>query len=219
VDPPLQSFEVEELKRAFVTRVSKIKHAHLPHPPNKDQSLSAEDAAVFDLACHAGLHGNSFSHPSTPFYLCNLTASKLLRLARIYISMGRISEANTYCISALGVADKGAVIRALVLMDMMEIEALYGDQETGATKDIPIDYFTEAVSIVSFNWGETHPLLLKFYERMANLYELRGDFETAKHHQEKALFIAMRALGKNHILSAQQLYKVLESDVWFAKKG
>ena len=64
-------------------------------------------------------------------------------------------------------------------------------------------YFSKALGVLDYHWGNFHPMQITIYNTMANLYAKRGDLKDANYLLQSSINCCLAVLGASHIKTAQ----------------
>lgn len=130
--------------------------------------------------------------------------SMQLRLAHIYINLGRIALVKEGFDEALVWFNKTMVIRARILPpdDLLMAGPLINIGIVWKNKkefEKALKYYHQALNIRKNKLPKGHPDLATPYKNLADLYRLRGDLETASMYYDTTIIILSQSLPEGHI--------------------
>ncbi|KAJ3091624.1 hypothetical protein HK102_014054, partial [Quaeritorhiza haematococci] len=184
-----------------------------PHPTdingtNDTEHLSLQQLLPADeiLAFHLARHFKSLGAKSK-LQRSEASARALIEVAAHYNTTGRYEEARAYASSACNATRRDSCLYGFAQAQLME--ALSGLQAAGnGHPDTSLlTLYRKGLAVVEYNWGVDHPLTMALHDRMCAVYLRTKRQQQALEYHEKSLGIAMKALGKHHVVTAGYLVK------------
>ena len=167
-------------------------------------TLSEEERCVFELARHFASLG-----PQNKYLKSNISAKLLNNLAKFYNNAERFEEAKLYASAALNLSSKNQAGIAMIYLNLIEAQfAMIGRTSPLIPDESSLNYYKKALDAVELQWNADHPLAMILHDRMAVLCNRYGNAEAGYEYQKKSMGIALRTLGKNNIVTADQFNKV-----------
>jgi tetratricopeptide (TPR) repeat protein len=158
------------------------------------------------LAYHLARHFRSLG-PRSKLGKSDSSSLELSKVAAHYNLTGRFEEGKRYATAAASAANRNSGTLAIALSQL--IEALGGLQinpNHGPDEGILTSY-RQALNIMSWHWGATHPWLMGIHDRVSTAYLKAKKFQQSLEFHTESLNIALSALGKTHGVTASYLAK------------
>jgi hypothetical protein len=165
--------------------------------------IPAEEILAYYLARHFKSLG-----PNSKLARSEASAQALTEIASHYNSTGRHEEADSYAHSASAAARKDSCMQSFAMAQA--IETISGMQINAfANPDTRmLSIYRNALVIAEYNWGLSHPIIMGLHDRMSTAFLKAQRPEEALGYHQKSVELALKSLGKHHVITAGYLLKV-----------
>lgn len=170
---------------------------------NKLGKLPTEELMAYSLARHFKSLG-----PKSKLCKNDASAQALIEVSAFYNSAGRHEEAKAYAHSACAAARQDSCTLSLALAQVIETQTgLQANAHAGPDVSALATY-KQALEIIEWRWGKGHCFAMALHDRMAAMYIKAKKPEQALEFHDLSLEIALKSLGKHHVITAGYLVKV-----------
>lgn len=189
-------------RQDFISFDTRVAYPEVTLPAAKVTQLPEAMKSIFNLACHVNMQGptNKFDTQAP------MTAMQLNNYAKKCIENGQNFEATLYSAAALCLIPHDSTLSALIRLTFVEAK-MYQIQSRSEACRYVVEQFSEISQVVSFHWGKDHPIHMTMLDKIVFWLSRLGQSDAAYEYLKKSLELALRILGRSHIVSAGYMTK------------